>query len=225
VCVPNIVTVTVTKPAAPPAETHPAPPAETKPTPAVETKPAPSKPVETPAPSKPAEVPEESGDGDSCPKDLNGNYEYPHLIVPVDSEHPDKAYNTSYNGKVSGHTCTIFNFDIPASMAGKKCSTMFMLPKKEDLETSDYTMSGHGKCIISKLQGNADAKTTYNNKPAKVDVVASVELSPGNTYSVESGDCEAGKTVSYMMCGSGDFSMDYFQDWNPSPIGMYVRQC
>ncbi|KAI4641143.1 hypothetical protein J4E93_008021 [Alternaria ventricosa] len=269
-CVHSVVTVTVTAPAAPPAETHPAPPAEThpapsetKPAPPAETHPAPpaethpappaethpappaethpAPPAEThPAPSvtKPAPPAEttptkpddtdddvDNGGEGSCPKDLNGNYEYPHLIVPVDSEQPDKAHDTSYNGKIDSHTCTIFNFDIPASMAGKKCSAMFMLPKKEDLETSDYTMSGHGKCTISKLKGPADAMTTYKNMPAKDKDVASMEMTPGNTYPVETGDCEAGKTVSYMICGSGDFSMDYFQDYNPSPIGMYVRQC
>lgn len=280
-CVPNVVTVTVTKPGAPPVVTHPAPskPAESKPAPPAESKPvppasqpaaskpaattpAPSKPVETvtsvsgipggcnpahpgscpssyfdttskpaattPAPSKPAATapaPSKPANSGTCPQDLDGNYEYPHLIVPVDSEHPDKAYGTSYNGKISGHICTVFNFDIPASYAGKKCSTMFMLPKKEDLETSDYTMSGHGKCTVSKLNGNANAQTSWSNKPAKSGDVASMELSPGNTYPVESGDCEAGKTVSYEICGSGDFSIDYFQDWNPSPIGLYVRQC
>ncbi|KAI4616891.1 hypothetical protein J4E83_006473 [Alternaria metachromatica] len=254
-CVPSVVTVTVTAPAAPPvetnpapsetkpaspAETHPAPPAETQPAPPAETHPAP--PAETypaasatmpapPAGSKPAETPENPDDGvnnggeGSCPQDLNGNYEYPHLIVPVDSEQPDKAHDTSYNGMVDSHTCTIFNFDIPASMAGKKCSAMFMLPKKEDLETSDYTMSGHGECTVSKLKGPADAMTTYKNMPAKEKDVAHMEMTPGNTYPVETGDCEAGKTVTYMICGSGDFSMDYFQDYNPSPLGMYVRQC
>jgi hypothetical protein len=201
-CVPKVVTVTVTQPMAPPASM-----------------PAPSKPAPSaPAPSKPAA----SG---ACPQDLNGNYQYPHLIVPVDSEHPDKAYGTSYNGTISAHICTIFNFDIPASYAGKTCSAMFMLPKKEDLETSDYTISGQGECTVSKLKGNANAQTTWSNAPAKAGDLASVELSPGNTYTVESGDCEAGKTVSYEICGSGDFSINYFQDYNPSPIGMYIRQC
>ncbi|CAN9322460.1 unnamed protein product [Alternaria alternata] len=196
-CVPKVVTVTVTQSMAPPASM-----------------PAPSKP----APSAPAA----SG---ACPQDLNGNYQYPHLIVPVDSEHPDKAYGTSYNGTISAHICTIFNFDIPASYAGKTCSAMFMLPKKEDLETSDYTISGQGECTVSKLKGNANTQTTWNNAPAKAGDLASVQLSPGNTYTVESGDCEAGKTVSYEICGSGDFSINYFQDYNPSPIGMYIRQC
>ncbi|CAN9170785.1 unnamed protein product [Alternaria sp. RS040] len=201
-CVPKVVTVTVIQSMAPPASMPAA------------SMPAPSKP----APSKPAA----SG---ACPQDLNGNYQYPHLIVPVDSEHPDKAYGTSYNGTISAHICTIFNFDIPASYAGKTCSAMFMLPKKEDLETSDYTISGQGECTVSKLKGNANAQTTWNNAPAKAGDLASVELSPGNTYTVESGDCEAGKTLSYEICGSGDFSINYFQDYNPSPIGMYIRQC
>ncbi|KAL1797123.1 hypothetical protein ACET3X_003729 [Alternaria dauci] len=232
-CVPKVVTVTVTQPLAPPVETNPAPPkpAESKPASPLESEPAPpasqpttSKPAATvsapsaPAPSKPAA----SG---TCPQDLNGNYQYPHLIVPVDSEQPDKAYGTSYNGTISAHICTIFNFDIPASYAGKKCSTMFMLPKKEDLETSDYTISSQGKCTVSKVNGNANTQTTWNNAPAKAGDIGSLELSPGNTYPVESGDCEAGKTVSYEICGSGDFSINYFQDYNPSPIGLYVRQC
>jgi hypothetical protein len=201
------------------------------------TEPAATVPVATqPAATYPAETPEDNDDDDdddgnnngnsgSCPQDLNGNYEYPHTMVPVDSSNPDNAAGTSYNGKVDSHTCMIYNFDIPASMAGKQCSTMFMLPNKEDLETSDYTMSGSGKCTVSKMKTPANAQTTYNNKSAKDSDVASMNLSPGNSYAVDSGDCAAGQTVSYMMCGSGDFSMDYFQDWNPSPIGMYVRQC
>ena len=34
-----------------------------------------------------------------CPDNLNGNYEYPHLIVPVSSSSPDTAAGTSYFGK------------------------------------------------------------------------------------------------------------------------------
>ncbi|KAG9186393.1 glucan endo-1,3-beta-D-glucosidase [Alternaria panax] len=226
-CVPQVFTVTVTKPVAPPAVT-PTPPASSKPAPPASSKPvvttpAPSKPVPTPSPSPPA--PSKPAGNGTCPQDLNGNYEYPHLIVPVDSEHPDKAYGTSYNGKISAHVCTIFNFDIPASYAGKKCSTMFMLPLKKDLETSDYTISGHGKCTISKLKGNANAQTSWSNKPVKMSDVASMEMTPGNTYPVDSGACAAGTTVSYEICGSSDFSINFFQDWNPSPIGLYIRQC
>lgn len=198
-CEPEVTTITMTQ-----TKTSQVP----KPTPP---------PQETPKPSPPP--------SDSCPKDLNGPYEYPHLIVPVDSQNPDKAYGTSYNGKVDSHTCTIFNFDIAPSYAGKKCSAIFLLPQKKDLETSDYTISGSGKCTFSKLKGYATEQTTWNKQPEKVADLASVDVMPGGSWTVETFDCPAGQRISYEMCSGGDFALDYFQDYNPSPIGMYVRGC
>ncbi|RAR12639.1 glycoside hydrolase [Stemphylium lycopersici] len=229
-CVPNVVTVTVTAPGEGiPSATAPG---EGKPSGPAEGKPSATYPAEKPSATAPAEgepsATMPAGNGgkyDSCPKDLNGNYQYPHLIVPIDSEHPDQSYGTSYNGQVSNHVCTIFNFDIPASYAGKKCSTIFLFPNKEDLETSDYTMTGSGTCTVSKLKGNANEQTTWANAPAKDHDVASVDLHAGGSWTVDEGDCPAGQRVSYEMCGSGDLDMEYFQDWNPSPIGMYIRQC
>lgn len=185
--------------------------------------PAPSpspKPEPSPKPSpSPSPAPE------TCPQDLNGNYQYPHLIVPVDSQSPDKAYGTQYNGKIDSHTCTIFNFDIPASYSGKKCSAIFLLPNKKDLQTSDYTISGSGQCTVTKLKGNADQQTTWNNQPAKDGQGATFGVMPGGAWTADTFDCPAGQRISYEMCSSGDFSLEYFQDYNPSPIGMYVRQC
>jgi hypothetical protein len=111
-------------------------------------------------------------------------------------------------------------------MAGKKCTLNFLFPEQKDLETSSYTTSGSGKCDITKLKSPATEKTTYANKPAADSKVGSIEMSPGHSYNIYSGDCAAGQTVTYEMCShGGDFSMEYFQDWNPSPIGMYIRQC
>ncbi|USP76680.1 hypothetical protein yc1106_03954 [Curvularia clavata] len=181
------------------------------------------KPSPQPQPSpKPEPSPSPSN---SCPQDLNGNYQYPHLIVPVDSQHPDQAYGTQYNGKVNSHTCTIFNFDIPSSYAGKTCSAIFLLPKKADLETSDYTISGSGYCTATKLKGNADQQTTWNNQPAVDGKGASFEIMPGGSWTADTFDCPAGQRISYKLCTDSDFSLEYFQDYNPSPIGMYVRQC
>jgi outer membrane biosynthesis protein TonB len=213
----------------PSAQTCPAPITVTmtvtaqKPAPTPE-QPAPQPSQPAPQPSKPAQQPTPQPSG-ACPADLNGNYQYPHLIVPVDSSSPNQAYGTSYNGKVDKTTCSIFNFDIPASYSGKTCSVVFLFPKKEDLETSDYTVSGSGQCTFSKLSNPADQQTSYANQPMKAADLASMSVAPGNSYVIASGDCAAGQTVSYEMCSQGDFSLDYFQDYNPSPIGLYVRQC
>ena len=183
-------------------------------------------PKPTPPPSPPPTKPEPSPPAsDTCPADLNGNYQYPHLIVPVDSSQPDKAYGTSYNGKVDSHTCSIFNFDIPYSYAGKKCTAIFLLPQKKDLETSDYTLSGTGQCTVTALKDYATEQTSWNKQRAKSGDAVSLIVEPGGAWSVATFDCPAGQRIAFEMCSTGDFALDYFQDYNPSPIGMYVRQC
>jgi len=57
---------------------------------------------------------------------LTNSTQFPHLIVPIDSQNPNKAYGTSYNGSASGSQSSIFNFDIPASDAGKTCSLEYV---------------------------------------------------------------------------------------------------
>jgi hypothetical protein len=186
-----------------------------------------AKPTATPAPQQPTSTQPAPAPAHptACPADLNGSYEYPHLIVPVSSSSPDKAYGTSYNGKVDKTTCSIFNFDIPYSYAGKQCTAIFLFPEQKDLVTSSYTISGSGQCSFSKLSKAADEKTTYANMPSKEAELAKLTVAPGNSYVIASGDCAAGQKISYEMCSGGDFALDYFQDYNPSPIGMYVRTC
>ncbi|KAJ4994206.1 hypothetical protein SVAN01_00035 [Stagonosporopsis vannaccii] len=203
-----------------PAQSQPAPkpsqPAQSAPAPRPS---APAQSAPAPAPSVPAQS------GDKCPTDLNGEYQYPHLIIPVDSEQPSKAFGTSYNGKTNSHTCSIFNFDIPVSYSGKTCSTVFLFPKQKDLETSSFTVSGSGKVSFTKLKSPASQQTSHDNQPGKASDLASMSIAPGNSYAISSEDCAAGQTISYEICSEGDFDLDYFQDYNPSPIGLYVRQC
>ncbi|KAH6639795.1 ubiquitin 3 binding protein But2 C-terminal domain-containing protein [Boeremia exigua] len=199
-----------------PSAQNPSQPAQSAPVPKPS---APAQSAPAPSPSAPAQS------GNKCPTDLNGAYQFPHLIIPVDSEQSSKAFGTSYNGKVDSHTCSIFNFDIPTSYSGKTCSVVFLFPEQKDLETSSFTVSGTGPVSFTKLKGPASQQTTWANQPGKDYDLASIEITPGNSYSIASGDCAAGQTVSYEICSEGDFALDYFQDYNPSPLGLYVRQC
>lgn len=96
--------------------------------------------AECPAPP-PAATPTPTPTPAACPAELTGSWQFPHLIVPVNSAEPDKAYGTQFNGTASGTISTIFNFDIPASYAGKECSIEFLFPTQDQLETSAYTYS------------------------------------------------------------------------------------
>lgn len=175
----------------------------------------------TTAPSTPSTT------AQSCPANLSaGTYEFPHLIVPVDSAAPSKAYGTSYNGQLSSTLSTLFNFDVPASYAGKTCSLVFLLPEKKDLETSDFTLAGAGGIAVSKLAAPAEEGTTYESVPASAGEVGKVEsVTPGGAWVVASAACEAGARVGYEVKATGGLELEWFEDWNPSPIGLFVTVC
>ncbi|KAL4946657.1 ubiquitin 3 binding protein But2 C-terminal domain-containing protein [Aspergillus oleicola] len=161
----------------------------------------------------------------SCPTDLSGNYEFPHLIVPIDSSSPDNAPGSSFNGTVTDTVSTIFNFDIPQSDAGKTCSLVFLFPNKEDLETSSYSFSGDGKVSFGALESPAELSTSYSNAPAVSQNLGDFTISPGNSYSISSFECPAGKAIGVEMSNAGSTQLDFFEDYNPSPLGLYITVC
>lgn len=172
-----------------------------------------------------AASPQQKGQTQMCPANLNGPFEFPHLIVPVDKSHPDAAYGTSLFGEVSSTVASIFNFDIPPRDAGKKCSLVFLFPEQQDLKTSSYTFSGDGKLDFSELESPATAGTTYNNRPAKGLDYGIVTVAPGNSYSIATFDCPAGQRVGFEITAAGDTFLKFFQDFNPAPIGPFITKC
>ncbi|OGE58040.1 hypothetical protein PENARI_c001G05191 [Penicillium arizonense] len=162
----------------------------------------------------------------SCPTNLNsGDYQYPHLIIPVDSTKPNDAAGTSYNGTVSSTVSTAFNFDIPQSYAGKTCSLVFLFPQKQDLETTDFSFSGDGKVDFAKLSSAVNNKTTSSNLPSVSQDLGDITVSPGNGYVVSTFSCPAGTTVAYEMKNAGSTNLNWFNDWNPSPLGLFITTC
>ena len=155
--------------------------------------------------------------GPSCPTDLSGDYEYPHLIVPIDSSAPSEAAGTSLNGTVTDTVSTIFNFDIPQSDAGKTCSLVFLFPHLEDLETSSFSFSGDGKVDFARLESVATEETTFDNAPGVKKDLGQFTIAPGNSYLVSTFECPAGQAVSYEMKNQGSTNFEFFEDYNPSP--------
>jgi hypothetical protein len=147
------------------------------------------------------------------------------LIVPISSEHPDWAYGTSYNGQINSTTSTIFNFDMPQEYKGKQCSLIFLFPNKKDLETSSYEFSGSGSLDVTALSSAANQKTSWSNAPSVKKDLGSIAIQPGNSYVVATGDCQAGTTQSVELSSKGGLSLDFFEDWNPSPLGLFITSC
>ncbi|RMY10666.1 hypothetical protein D0867_08321 [Hortaea werneckii] len=165
--------------------------------------------------------------GSGCPASLDGEYQYPHLIVPVSSENKDKAYGTSYNGTISPSISSIFNFDLPQSYEGQTCSLVFLFPEQDQLETSAFTFNGKGGVTVNELSSPATEQTTYNSVPeAAVEGIGAIsEVRPGNSYVVASHECNAGARQSFEFMSTGGLDLEFFQDYNPSPIGAYITVC
>ncbi|KAJ6161442.1 ubiquitin 3 binding protein But2 C-terminal domain-containing protein [Penicillium chermesinum] len=153
------------------------------------------------------------------------NYQYPHLVVPINSSSPDTAYGTQYFATISNHTSVLFNFDIPQNYSGKSCNLVFLFPQKADLETSDYTFIGDGKIDISQLSATASTSTTYNNAPSVSHDFGDITISPGHSYVVNTFSCPAGQAVGYEIKNAGSTYLHSFEDWNPSPLGLYITAC
>lgn len=143
--------------------------------------------------------------------------QFPHLIVPVDLSQPNNALGTSYNGQISPTVSSIYNFDIPASDAGKSCSLVFLFPERSALQTSSFTISGSGAVNFASLAGPTDVNTSYNNAPKVAQDLGGQTLVPGYNYTITTFQCPAGQRIAYKMSGSGDTCLNYFQDYNPCP--------
>ncbi|KAK5710155.1 hypothetical protein LTR17_019098 [Elasticomyces elasticus] len=182
----------------------------------------------SPAPSASGSSPAPSANGTNCPTNLDGQYQFPHLLIPVNSETPNTAFGTQYNGVISSTVSSIFNFDVPSDYAGKTCSLVFLFPEKAALQTSAYTFNTQGGISVSELSSPATAKTTYATVPAVsvADFGSIASLKAGGKNVVASQKCAAGRTVSYRFKSTGGLDLKWFQDaQNPSPIGAYITVC
>lgn len=161
----------------------------------------------------------------ACQTSLSGAYQTPHLIVPISSEHPNESFGTQYNGQINSTVSTIFNFDIPQSYEGKQCSIIFLLPNKDELKTSSYDFNGSGSLRSTELSAAANTKTSYNIAPPAKKDLGSVEIHEGNSYVIATGDCQAGTTQSVELSSKDGLSLSFFEDYNPSALGLFITSC
>ena len=152
----------------------------------------------------------------TCPAALSGAYEYPHLIIPVDSKQPDKAFGTQYNGTVSNTVSSLFNFDIPSSDSGKTCSLVFLFPEQKNLETSSFDFSGAGGIDFAMLKGPASSSTTYNNKPGVATDYGVTKVAPGTSSVIATFPCPGNSAIGFSLSASDNTQLSFFEDYNPS---------
>lgn len=131
-----------------------------------------------------------------------------------------------FEGLISDRYCSIFKFDITPDHAGKKCSLVWFFPHKSELETSTYHLDRTGQdmtLVAYEVKESVNLYTSWSTI-GPLEIIATGPLQAGRSWSVHTQDCLAGEVKNYMLCGMG-FNLKYFQDYNPEPIGLYVRTC
>jgi hypothetical protein len=124
---------------------------------------------------------------------------------------------------VTATVSSVFNFDIPASAAGQTCHVTFLFPEQSTLETSSYTMSGSGTLDFSQLSPGVSQSTSYSSLPAVASNLGQFTVAPGNAYPIASMPCPAGSlAIEVANVPGGDTNLNFFQDYNPCPIGLFV---
>jgi Ubiquitin 3 binding protein But2 C-terminal domain len=75
------------------------------------------------------------------------------------------------------------------------------------------------------LSSAANEATTWDNAPSVETDFGEFILTEGSSTLIESFACPAGETVAFEMSAVDDTYLYYFQDWNPSPLGLYITVC
>lgn len=165
----------------------------------------------------------------NCPGDLPAlpDFEFPHLIIPISASNPTTAYpDTLVPNITANDVSNIFNFDIPAERSGQNCTLRFLFPAEDQLTTSYFKLVGFGTFSFSLSAvdvGAVEGNTTFDNQPMGGNphgYPCSKSMQPGNAYTLGSTICIPG--VMSVTMSSTDSNLEWFQDYNPCPIGLYV---
>lgn len=162
-----------------------------------------------------------------CPKNLSGTYEFPHLIVPIDSTQPNTALADTFSPSITSTVSTIFNFDIPDEPQGQTCSLIFLFPSLSALPASHYNLTGGGYIEFTSLDFVAfKDETTYANAPRILQSFGAYKMEPGGAYRLATWTCQGFSKIAFEMRSVAGTSLEYFQDSGPeAPFGLFITTC
>ncbi|KIV76985.1 hypothetical protein PV11_08828 [Exophiala sideris] len=165
----------------------------------------------------------------TCPGNLPElpDFEFPHMIIPISASNPTTAYpNTLVPNITAGDVSNIIDFDVPAERSGQTCTLQFLFPASDQLTTSYFKLVGFGTFSFSLSAmgtGAVEGNTTFDKQPMGGNphgYPCSKSMQPGNAYTIGTNLCVPGR-ISVTM-SSTDSSLEWFQDYNPCPIGLYI---
>lgn len=157
------------------------------------------------------------------PIGLQGPFEAPNLIVPVDKADPSKVIGNGYVAQLSPTMSTVFVFDVRPENQGKTCNLAFHMPPAFPWpDMSPVKSRSPGGIIVSSVgQQAASADISASNVDSSSVIGSIPSLQPANQYNIASVPCAAGQRVAYQIESTGGLVMDFFQMTVP-PLGLFM---
>jgi hypothetical protein len=146
--------------------------------------------------------------------------DFPHLIIPLNSNKPDTALGTQHSGQVSNQVHTEISFDVRADIPAAICRINFHL-NLNPTKNAPWTLYGNPpyEVKVTRLRPTINKdKDTWNSRPATTGYVATIRLQSDGSVQVQDGwfDCPKGNVAQFLLTpanGNGMgltwFELDY----------------
>ena len=156
----------------------------------------------------------------------------PTLIVPVSREDAGHPYGDVSSPIITPSNNTLFAFKTPASWTGT-CSLLFTFPyASETANPGAYHFSGieeeqagSGGLNFDHVKADIDADETWFTKPELKETYGKTEIIPGNSYTIATFPCKGGETLVYDVSSVSGVELEFEQNSQASPIGLWVTKC
>ncbi|KAH6614320.1 ubiquitin 3 binding protein But2 C-terminal domain-containing protein [Boeremia exigua] len=152
--------------------------------------------------------------------------QFPHLIIPVDADAPDRAYGTQLTAAITQQKYTEISFDIPSNDASY-CQLNFFLNTNR-LKGAPWSLWGQApyKFNISSLPPTINKDLdTWNSRPQPLRTLATVTLTHGGNVTLTGGSvypCSKGQVAQFLLHPASDdreFGLSWFELDYPASEG------
>ena len=171
--------------------------------------------------------------------------QFPHLIIPVNANEPNRAYGTQLTGNITQQVplpllsppstaqnspslqkYTEISFDIPSN-APTSCTLNFFINTLADVN-APWTLSGQApyQFNISSLPPAINKDTdTWNSRPAPIKTIATVTLGKDGNVSISGGavePCPKGQVSQFLLHPASEereFGFEWFELDYPESMG------
>ncbi|KAL5348533.1 hypothetical protein ACLOAV_005949 [Pseudogymnoascus australis] len=180
-----------------------------------------------------APAPTTTGTPEKCAQVLTpGSFVEPELIIPVSPEAAGYPYGVISSPIITPSNNTLFAFTTPASWTGT-CSLLFTFPyASETANPGAYHFSGieeekagNGGLNFDHLKADIDANETWWTKPEVKETYGKTEIIPGNSYTIATFPCKGGESLVYDVSSVAGVELEFEQNAEASPIGLWVAKC